>query len=228
MATFAAENLGCIRGERAVFSNLSFSLESGGLMLLHGKNGSGKSSLLRVLAGLIDFNAGELYWNGEALNRDFSAHHAAVTYVGHQDVIKPQLTVEENLTFWARLHGNGPDKVSAALDAFDLTFLAQQPGRLLSSGQRRRLALSRILVIPAELWLLDEPTVGLDQASIERLSAVLTDHRKAGGMAILATHVDIDQPDMSQLNLNEFQVALSSLQEDHEDLDAALDKELGW
>tara|TARA_R110002072_G_scaffold3759_24_gene26924 strand:+ start:3390 stop:4079 length:690 start_codon:yes stop_codon:yes gene_type:complete len=229
MTSFAAENLGCIRGERTVFSNLSFHLESGDLLLLHGQNGSGKSSLLRVLAGLIDHSAGRLFWNQAALGRDLSAHHASLTYVGHQDVIKPQLSVAENLGFWARLHGRGSAKVTAALAAFDLVPLAQQPGRLLSSGQRRRLALARLLVIPARLWLLDEPTVGLDRSSIARLTNVLTDHRAAGGMAILATHVAIEQPDTRDLNLNNFQASPTNLhQASSEELDAALDRELGW
>ena len=203
MTSFAAENLGCIRGERTVFSNLSFHLESGDLLLLHGQNGSGKSSLLRVLAGLIDHSAGRLFWNQAALGRDLSV--------------------------WARLHGRGSAKVTAALAAFDLVPLAQQPGRLLSSGQRRRLALARLLVIPARLWLLDEPTVGLDRSSIARLTNVLTDHRAAGGMVILATHVAIEQPDTRDLNLNDFQASPTNLhQASSEELDAALDRELGW
>jgi heme exporter protein A len=206
MAEFAGDALACIRAERLVFQGLSFALAEGGALRLTGPNGSGKSSLLRVLAGFIRPAAGRLTWDGADVTRERETHGTRLAFIGHLDAAKPVLTVDESVRFWARLYG-AEDPAAAteqALKAFDLLRLADFPVRLLSSGQRRRLALCRLLAAPAPLWLLDEPTTGLDAASVARLEGVVADHREAGGMVVLATHTAVALPEAVTLALEDF------------------------
>jgi len=192
------EDLACWRGERAVFAGLSFALAPGGALLLTGANGAGKSSLLRLVAGLIRPVEGRLLWNGEDAMSDLPTHAGRLRYLSHADALKPSLTARENLDFYARLWGG---QVMPALAALGLTDLADLPARVLSSGQKRRLALARLALAPAALWLLDEPTVGLDAASVERLGALLAAHRGGGGMVLAATHLPLPLPDAGELRL---------------------------
>lgn len=201
MADFEGRSLQCRRGGRDVFVGLDFTLPAGGALLLTGANGSGKSSLLRLMAGLLRPASGALLWDGRPVAAEAEAHAARLHYLGHLDAVKPVLTVAENLTFWAALRG-GASAVDAALDAFGLTALAAVPGRLLSAGQRRRVALARLLAAPAELWLLDEPSVGLDQASVGRLAAAITAHRAQGGRVVVATHTALELGDPQRLCLD--------------------------
>lgn len=191
-------DLACWRGERPVFAGLSFALPSAGAVLLTGANGAGKSSLLRLVAGLLPAAEGRLLWRGEDTATDRLAHARRLRYLGHGDALKPSLTVTENLGFYARLWGG---EVGPALDALGLADLADLPARVLSSGQRRRLALARLALAPAALWLLDEPTVGLDAASVERLGALLAAHRAAGGAVMAATHLPLPLPGAAELRL---------------------------
>ena len=187
MSVFAGHDLACLRGERMVFAGLDFRLEAGGALLLRGPNGSGKSSLLRLMAGLIGPAAGRLAWDGAGLDEDREAHARRLHFMGHLDAVKPVLSVEENLAFWAGLRAPDP-RVEAALEGFGLESLAGLPARFLSAGQRRRLALARIAATPAPLWLLDEPAAALDDASVERLAEVIAGHRAAGGMVVVSAH----------------------------------------
>ncbi|SFK26954.1 heme ABC exporter ATP-binding protein CcmA [Falsiroseomonas stagni] len=191
-------DLACWRGERAVFAGLSFTLPPGGALLLVGANGAGKSSLLRLLAGLVPLAEGELLWQGQDALADRVAHAARLRYLSHQDALKPSLSARENLSFFARLWGGD---VEAALEAVGLAELAELPARVLSSGQKRRLALARLALAPAALWLLDEPTVGLDTASVERLGVLLAAHRAAGGAVLAATHLPLPLPGAQELRL---------------------------
>jgi heme exporter protein A len=193
-----ARDLACWRGDRAIFAGLSFTLAEGGALLLTGANGAGKSSLLRLLAGLIPPAEGELLWDGQPALADRTAHAARLRYLSHQDALKPSLTARENLAFYAKLCGGD---VAPALDALGLKDLAGLPARVLSSGQKRRLALARLALAPARLWLLDEPTVGLDAASVERLGALLAAHRGEGGAVIAATHLPLPLPGAGELRL---------------------------
>jgi heme exporter protein A len=193
-----ARELACWRGERAIFAGLSFTLPPGGALLLVGANGAGKSSLLRVLAGLIPAAEGDLLWQGEDALADRVAHARRLRYLSHQDALKPSLTAAENLGFYARLWGGD---VAAALDSVGLGPLAELPARVLSSGQKRRLALARLALAPAALWLLDEPTVGLDTASVSRLGGLLAAHREAGGAVIAATHLPLPLPGAVEFGL---------------------------
>lgn len=196
--TLLAERISAFRGERLVLRDLSLRVPPGGAAVLLGANGSGKSTLLRVLAGLKRPDAGRVLWRGVDAADDPAAHAARVGYLGHHDAIKPGLTAAENLALAARLSGGG---VAAALAALDLGPLARVPARMLSAGQRRRLALARLVVGGRGLWLLDEPTLGLDAASVERFGAVLAAHRAAGGTVVAATHLPLPLPGASDVRL---------------------------
>jgi len=201
MATLSAENVACQRGERRVFADLSFTVRSGESLVLTGPNGSGKSTLLRLLAGLLRAQAGRLTWDGAAIADDRDAHAARLAYLGHADAVKPALTVLDDLRFWGRWRNGGADAAPTALDRVGLRDQAATPGRYLSAGQRRRVALARLLLAPAALWLLDEPTVGLDRGARDALDAMLADHLGSGGIAVVATHQHIALADARVLDL---------------------------
>jgi heme exporter protein A len=190
-----AEALACRRGERLVFSGLSFRLPAGGALILTGANGSGKTSLLRLLATFVAPAAGGLAWGAAPIAADLAAHRARLHFVGHQDGVKPALTPREMLRFWAALRGlaasRAAARIEAAVAAFALAAVADWPCRWLSAGQRRRLALARLLVAPAPIWLLDEPTSALDDDNRARLERAISVHRTAGGRVVLATHTPI-------------------------------------
>jgi heme exporter protein A len=193
-----AIGLAAFRGERLVFRDLDFSIGPGEALLLTGPNGAGKSTLLRVVAGLLRPAAGALRWHGEDALSDLPEHARRVAYVGHQDAVKPGLTTSENVDFAARL--NGTD-VGEALAAVRLAELADLPARMLSAGQKRRLALARLVLSRGLLWLLDEPTLGLDAASVDRFGGMLDQHRERGGLVIAATHLALPIADAAELRL---------------------------
>jgi heme exporter protein A len=183
--------LACVRGGRPVFAGVEFSLEAGDVLSLQGPNGSGKSTLIRMLAGFLVPALGEIRWNGDNIRSNLAEHRARLHYVGHADGIKALLSVRENLAFTCALNGAGNGALDRALNTFGLSALAETPGRFLSSGQRRRLSLARLLAGERPIWLLDEPGVGLDAESRKRLERVINNHRQAGGLTVLATHGDV-------------------------------------
>jgi heme exporter protein A len=186
-AVLAARGLACRRGERLVFAGLDFALRSGGVLLLRGPNGSGKSSLLRLIAGLLPAERGVLHWRGAPLP-DPEAWRAEIAYLGHLDAAKAELTPREDLRFWLALRGVPAGRVETALERLGLSGLADLPCRMLSQGQRRRLALARIAAAGARIWLLDEPFNALDDASRDAVEALLEDHGRRGGLALVAAH----------------------------------------
>jgi heme exporter protein A len=191
-----ASNLACERGGRTVFSNQNFSLNSGELLQLTGPNGSGKSSLLRLLANLGEPSHGKITLEGGApdLTPGQQAH-----YIAHSDASKSALTVTENLKFWRDFMGGGD--LETALTAVNLSALADYPVALLSAGQKRRLALARLALVPRVIWLLDEPSVGLDEASQKLLVTLMGNHLKAGGLIVAATHVPLGVKAVKDLQL---------------------------
>lgn len=191
-----AQALAAFRGERLVFRDLSFRVRRGGALVLAGPNGSGKSTLLRLLAGLVRPAAGTLLWDGADALADLPEHAQRLAYVGHLDAVKPGLTVAENLAFAA--HGS---PVAPALEALGLAPLSGLPARMLSAGQKRRLALCRLALSTAPLWLLDEPTLGLDTAAVERFGSLLVRHRTGGGIVVAATHLPLPLADAGELRL---------------------------
>jgi heme exporter protein A len=207
MARFGGMDLTCARGERLVFSGLGFEIGPGEALVLEGRNGSGKTSLLRLMAGLARPESGRIGWDGGDLRDDPEAHAARTRYVGHLDAVKPQLTVLENIGFWAALHGGDGASARNGLAAFGLDALVNAPARYLSAGQRRRLALARLTAAPATLWLLDEPTIALDRGSVAALMQALAAHLDGGGMAAIATNVDLALPEALRLDVEGFAVA---------------------
>lgn len=200
--SLSAENLTCIRGDRLVFTGLDCAVCPGDALVLTGPNGSGKTSLLRLLAGLSRPAEGIVRYDGADVSEDPAGWRALVQYVAHYDASKPALTVRENLAFWADLYGGGD--IAAGLSAFDLTSLADLPARFLSAGQKRRLALARLVAIDAKVWLLDEPSVALDQASLVALGARIAEHRASGGAVIASTHADLGLADAATLDVSRF------------------------
>ena len=184
----AASNLSCLRGGRLIFQDLSFRLAPGEALLVSGPNGAGKTSLLRQIAGLLPIAAGELRLEGA---RADAVLPELCHYVGHANAVKASLSVSENLAFWADFLNADGAGLKRALAAFGLTPLADLPSGLLSAGQKRRLALSRIFAAPRPIWLLDEPQSSLDAASIKLLDAALKDHLETGGIALVASHTPL-------------------------------------
>ena len=189
-----ASQLECIRGDRRLFSGLDFSLAGGELLYLHGHNGSGKTTLLRTICGLIAPSAGEVRWKGRNIRRQRDEFAADVVYIGHKNGIKDDLTGIENLRIACRLDGMALSEAQAwdALEAIGLRGHEDLPVRVLSQGQKRRVALARLLVNEAPLWVLDEPFTALDKAAVQLLQTVIRDHVSAGGMAILTTHQEVE------------------------------------
>ena len=196
-----AENLVLERGGRNVVDGLSLRLEGGAALVLTGPNGSGKSTLLRSLAGYLRPASGSVRIIGAGDDREASE---VCHFVGHLDGIKTHLTAAENLAFWATYLGGSAGlaaRVEAALQRFALVALADIPAGYLSAGQKRRLALARLVAAERPLWLLDEPTVSLDTSSIEVLTAAINAHLAAGGMVAIATHVPMHLAPMQQIRL---------------------------
>ena len=192
-----AENLSCERGGRLVFSNQNFALGSGEFLQLTGPNGSGKSSLLRLLACLSEPILGKITLANGApeMTLGQQAH-----YIAHSDASKSALTVTENLIFWRDFLGGGD--LQHAVESVNLSALADYPVALLSAGQKRRLALARLALVPRAIWLLDEPSVGLDEASQKLLVALMSKHLETGGLIVAATHVPLGLKPQKNLYLN--------------------------
>jgi heme exporter protein A len=181
----SGQNLRCVRGGREVFSGLDFQAEAGELLAVTGPNGSGKTSLLRLIAGLLIPAEGAITLvGGEAeLTLAEQAH-----YLGHRDALKPALSVMENLAFWRDFLGGEVFAAGQSLEAVGLDHAAHLPAAYLSAGQRRRLSLARLLAVKRPLWLLDEPTAALDAAGQELFTGLMRDHLARGGLIVAATH----------------------------------------
>jgi heme exporter protein A len=189
-----AENLACVRGDRRLFRDLSLRLEAGTLLRVQGANGAGKTSLLRLLAGLGLPDAGEVRWCGSAVRRQREDYARALVYLGHLVGLKDELTPTENLRLDAGLAGwPGIDapRIAQALEAWGIARQAALPLRVLSAGQRRRAALARLQLAGAPLWILDEPYTALDVAAVDQLSRRVEEHVGAGGIVVMTSHQDV-------------------------------------
>ncbi len=198
-----AENLVIERGGRRLVSGLSFRVDAGEALVVTGPNGAGKSTLLRVLAGLLPQASGALKIEGLAADDEADPGQNA-HYVGHADATKGALTARENLEFWgAMLRREGFDGVSpdAALERLSIAHAATFPAAYLSAGQKRRLALARLLVAPRPVWILDEPATALDAATQDRLAAIMKEHLGAGGLIVAATHAPLGLTNARELRL---------------------------
>lgn len=187
---FSGTALICHRGRRLVFSGVDFSLGGGEALFLTGANGSGKSSLLRMMSGLLSPVSGAVLWDGQDIAKNPDDHRARLCLITQDDPVKPELSALEHLNFWARVSGAGGDgkNLRGILARFGLERQENSQGRFLSAGQRRRLNLCRLLLRPVPLWLLDEPKTALDLDSARVFQSAMDDHRAQGGRLVMATH----------------------------------------
>ena len=186
-------DLACQRGDRLLFSGLSFSLEAGTLLHVRGHNGSGKTTLLRTLCGLLTPDAGDIFWNGEQVRRLGEDFHRDTLYFGHLNGIKGDLTAIENLRVAAILDGDqvSEDDILDALEEMGLAGFEDLPTKVLSQGQKKRVALARLLLSRAPLWILDEPFTALDVDAVDRLQLLIAEHVAQEGLVILTTHQEV-------------------------------------
>lgn len=195
-ALLRGHGLAVVRGDRSLFAALDFALQAGELLRVEGPNGSGKTSLLRVIAGLIQPDHGELWWRGQPVRRQRQAYHAELAWMGHRPGFKGDLTPLENLRFETGLRGSPRGGPGAVLERLGLERLRRLPFRLLSAGQQRRFALARLVLSGATLWLLDEPFTNLDAQGREQVQALVGEHLADGGLVLAASHQElaIDAP----------------------------------
>ncbi|WP_225029030.1 heme ABC exporter ATP-binding protein CcmA [Xinfangfangia pollutisoli] len=193
-------NLSVARGGITVLEGLGFTLAPGRALVLRGPNGVGKTTLLRTLCGLQPAVRGEI-----------AAPPEGLAYASHADGLKSMLDVRENLAFWAAVFGTGPAAVARALERMNLSTLAARRAANLSAGQKRRLGLARLLVSGRPVWVLDEPTVSLDTASVALFAGVIRDHLGQGGSALIATHIDLGLDEAEILDLTPFRAATGAL-----------------
>lgn len=201
---FEARHLECIRDDRRLFSDLNFSLEAGQALVLEGQNGSGKTSLLRIICGIRLPEDGELLWEGESIFKLGAEFHEHIAYLGHKDGNKLDLTPWENLNMARGLGKARADMdIETALDEVGLYGFEDIPTRNLSAGQQRRLAIARLLVTEANFWILDEPFTSLDRQGIEIVEGLFDAHLGGGGMAALTTHhrIKLERAEVNRINL---------------------------
>lgn len=193
------KGLSCIRDDRVLFEQLAFEVISGQVLLLEGKNGSGKTSLLRILCGFREPDSGEIHWCGDAIDSGF---YAEMAYVGHLDGIKKELTVLENLKMSLALSRAGTYSIDQALAKVHLTGYDDVLVQALSAGQKRRLSLARLLITENVLWILDEPFTSLDKQGIALIETLMIEHCANGGMIVLTSHHDIALHDVDVQRIN--------------------------
>jgi len=196
------KGLSCIRDDRTLFENLNFKLANHQVLLLEGKNGSGKTSLLRIICGFREQDAGEIFWSGTSIKE--SQYFAEMAYVGHLDGVKKELTVLENLKMSLALGQQGAYTIDQALNKVQLAGYDDSLVQSLSAGQKRRLSLARLLITKNILWVLDEPFTSIDKQGITLIESLMHEHVTSGGMIILTSHHDLalHEADVQKINLS--------------------------
>jgi heme exporter protein A len=199
-----AHDLAARRGHARLFEGLSFTVDAGQALVVTGANGTGKTTLLRMLAGLSAPTAGEIRWDGKPVLPFDPTLRASIAFAGHAPALKDELTAEENLTTLVALAGESAsdDAILRALDTVALASRRTLPARVLSQGQRRRIGLARLSLLNRALWILDEPVTALDAAGTTMLSRLVADHLDRGGMAVAATHAPLGLPEARTRSVN--------------------------
>lgn len=187
------KGLGCERGDRRLFQDIDFKVEGGTLLYVEGHNGSGKTTMLRALSGLLMPTEGEIYWDGTEIRKLGDEYRGKILYLGHLNGIKLDLSCLENLDFNSRINDERHPKETLmdALDSIGLRGFEDLPARMLSQGQKRRIALAQLLVSETLLWILDEPFTALDVAAVDQLQTVIQQHLERNGIVILTTHQEV-------------------------------------
>lgn len=200
--------LTAIRDERILFESLSFSIDSGELVQIEGRNGTGKTTLLRIITGLGDRDQGEIFWNGESIESNRDAFHEDLLFLGHSTGVKRDLTAYENLRFYLSVHSKASidkETIYHALTKVGLAGREDVPVAQLSAGQQRRVALARLWLSQHKLWILDEPLTAIDKQGVKVLEALFLNHAEQGGIVMLTTHQDMftDNPKLRKIKLGE-------------------------
>lgn len=200
--------LTAIRDERILFESLSFTIDSGELVQIEGRNGTGKTTLLRIVTGLGDREAGEIFWKGESIEANRDSFHEDLLFLGHSTGVKRELTAYENLRFYLSVHSHSPvdkETVYGALTKVGLAGREDVPVAQLSAGQQRRVALARLWLSQHKLWILDEPLTAIDKQGVKVLESLFLNHAERGGIVMLTTHQDMftDNPKLRKIKLGE-------------------------
>lgn len=199
--------LSAIRDERVLFENLSFSLQLGDLVQIEGRNGTGKTTLMRIVAGLGDKDEGDIKWNGEKIESNREEYHQSLLFLGHQTGVKRDLTAFENLKFYQSIHApnTSEEQIFTALTQVGLAGREDVPVAQLSAGQQRRVALARLWLSEQPLWILDEPLTAIDKQGVKVLENLFLSHAEKGGIVLLTTHQDMfsDNPKLKKIKLGE-------------------------
>ncbi|NOH62038.1 cytochrome c biogenesis heme-transporting ATPase CcmA [Vibrio sp. RE88] len=200
--------LTAIRDERILFESLSFTINSGELVQIEGRNGTGKTTLLRIVTGLGDRDSGEIFWNGENIESNRDGYHQDLLFLGHQTGVKRELTAYENLRFYLNIHSRKPvdkETIYSALAKVGLVGREDVPVAQLSAGQQRRVALARLWLSDHKLWILDEPLTAIDKQGVKVLESLFLSHAEEGGIVILTTHQDMfaDNPKLRKIKLGD-------------------------
>lgn len=200
------QNLACQRGERLLFRGLSHNFKNGDFVQIEGHNGIGKTSLLRILAGLAQPLEGEVRWDSEPIIKQREIYHHHLLYLGHLSGVKPELTAWENLQFYQKISQaeHGDDALWAVLEKVGLLGREDLPAAQLSAGQQRRIALARLWLSRAPLWILDEPFTAIDKKGVEILTALFDEHAEKGGIVLLTSHQDVPSARLQKLNLAQY------------------------
>ncbi len=192
ISTLSGENLTLIRGERCLFEGLDFAVNSGELLILEGRNGCGKTSLMRAIAGMLALETGEVFWNGEPVRKQRQDFHGSLVWLAHRTGLKGDLNMLENLQFERSLRQQSAGDSEPVYQRLGIERLRKLPLRSLSAGQQRRVALARLLLADVALWMLDEPFTNLDREGRKLVMELVEEHLAAGGLCVMAAHQDVE------------------------------------